>query len=199
MDKFLPITQPALPKQLRLPVVRKPAAMFDPAPEKVILAGDEVGIGLRAGSQHAPDLLAQLRRRPFIGIQTEHPVVRGMGQGLVPQAPESMKVMLIDLVGKFPADALGGVGTVGIHHDDFIRPSNGLQTSPHIGLVIVGDDHGRHRNVIHSSRSFSNNDEQEIVPRTIIIVSRTRARTRGDSNRARHSPPRREPSTPGRE
>src|SRR6185295_5175840 len=47
MDEFFSITKPSLSKQLRLPIIGIPAAMFDPPAQKIVLSWDKVGIRLR--------------------------------------------------------------------------------------------------------------------------------------------------------
>ena len=60
---------------------------------------------------------------------------------LAAPSSESVKVELVHLIGKFPADYRGPIGAVRVHNDQLITPAcHRLEASPHIGLVIVGDD-----------------------------------------------------------
>ena len=88
MNKFIPITETALPKQLRLSIVGKPAAMFDPSPQKIILAGNEVRVGIRASGQYTFDLIMQFRGRPLVGIQTKDPIMGGVRSASLRNRPK---------------------------------------------------------------------------------------------------------------
>jgi hypothetical protein len=63
-------------------------------------------------------------------------------QGRIAQPSKAIEFVLEYLVGKFTADLFSGIRAVGVHHDDFIRPTDAFQAGPHVGLVVVSDDIG---------------------------------------------------------
>src|SRR6476659_7927621 len=50
-----------------------------------------------------------------------------------------MKLVLEHLLSKFAANLFRRIGAVRIDHDQFIRPRDGFQTRPHVGLIVIGD------------------------------------------------------------
>src|SRR5262245_44807873 len=48
MDQFLTITKSLFSKELWLPIIRVPAAMFDPPAQKIVFPWHEVGIRIRS-------------------------------------------------------------------------------------------------------------------------------------------------------
>src|SRR6185295_5263049 len=59
MDQVIPITHPVLPEQLGLPVIGIPAPMSNPASQKIVLARDEIGVGIGAPVEQRLDLIAK--------------------------------------------------------------------------------------------------------------------------------------------
>src|SRR6267143_4565316 len=141
MNKFVAITKPFLSKQLRLPIIGIPAAMFDPPTQEIVLPRHEVRIRFRSTVEHLPNLFPQLWRHPLIAIQTENPLMSRECDCLIAQIPESFEVNLIDLIRKLTTDCSRLIVTVGIHDDQLIAPAcHRLKAGPHIGLVVVRDD-----------------------------------------------------------
>ena len=144
VDGILSIAHATLPKELRLAVVRIPTTVLDAAPKKIIHSRHKKRVGLRPMRQHGSHLVTNLRRRTFVCIKTENPVMRGMPDGFVSQFPEAIEIVLKDLAGEFAADCFSCIGAVRVHDHDFVGPGEGLHTPPYIRLIVVCDDHRRH-------------------------------------------------------
>src|SRR5437016_1936460 len=123
MNQFFTITKAVLSKQLRLPIIGIPAAMFDPSTQKIILPGHKVGIRTRSTIKHQSNLFLQLWGHSLIAFQTEDPFMGRECDSFVAQSSESVKIELMDLIGKLPADCRSPIGAVRVHDDQLITPA----------------------------------------------------------------------------
>src|SRR5688572_26947250 len=104
MHEFLAVTQAVLPEKLRLPIIRIPATVLDPASQKVILSRNKIGIGSAREFDYLCYFPLQFGSHPLIGIETENPFMGTVGHGLVAERAEAREIDLIHLVGELLGD-----------------------------------------------------------------------------------------------
>src|SRR4051794_21081502 len=100
MNQFFTITKAVLSKQLRLPIIGIPAAMFDPSTQKIVFPGYKIGIRTRSTIKHQSNLFLQLGGHPLIAVQTEDPLMGRECDCLVAQSSEPVEIELMNLIGK---------------------------------------------------------------------------------------------------
>src|SRR5690606_35737257 len=109
-------------KELRLPVIRIPSAMFYPPPQEIISSGDQICLCRWSLLKQMFNFSPDIRSNPFICIQTEYPVIGSMGESLIPEFAKSLEGIVKHIRGKFMADFSCPVGTMRIDDDEFIDP-----------------------------------------------------------------------------
>src|SRR3990170_6947310 len=132
-------SSPASPKEPEV-IIRVPAAVFYPLPEKECLSGDPIAVGRSVRRDDPPDLLSELRLDRLICIQAQDPLSRRSFDGEILLAPVAKPVLVEDLASIFPADCHGIVRAAGINHDDLIRPRDALEGPPDVCFFVMRDD-----------------------------------------------------------
>src|ERR1700756_795185 len=122
--------------------------MSDPAAQVIRPAIDPIGGAFRLALLPGRGGFTQFAAQPFIGVQREHPIVRGL---------RGREVLLVAEVGKWARnhaspelsrDVAGPVCAPGIDHYDFVDDApERLQGFGQIGLFVIGNENradGRH-------------------------------------------------------
>ena len=118
--------------------------MSDPSPEVLSAPRNAKTVG-QSRRVAAPDVFnrfAQFRRDPFISVDPENPIPRGLRIRefvLVLVAP---KWTVEDLVRVTARDFDRAVGRVGIDNDDLVRPRNRFADRVDVGFFVMDDDSG---------------------------------------------------------
>src|SRR5918995_7244461 len=86
------------------------------------------------------NLVFQLRRHLFVGVYHEYPIFGRfrMGEGLLVSVPRPFA--LDDDPRELPADLYRPIGTERIYYDNFIAPSQAIETTCNIVFFVIADD-----------------------------------------------------------
>src|SRR5438309_1320515 len=90
VDQVIAIPHSLAMEQLRLAIIRIPAAMPNPPSEEMAFAGDVISVILR-GRDFAANLRSQFRRAALIRIDAQHPMMTGGVQRHVAQLTEALE------------------------------------------------------------------------------------------------------------
>ncbi|SPT40243.1 Uncharacterised protein [Achromobacter denitrificans] len=127
------------------------------AAEHVIERHEGATRARREARQHLADFLGQGGGHFLVGVHVQHD---GMREGQLLQAPLLLlRVLAVPLeVGDAGAQRrrhrAGGVGAVGIHHEDFVKIHQRLQAFGDVALFVLRHDHHGNRYFLHDSFLF---------------------------------------------
>jgi hypothetical protein len=158
--------------ELRRTVIGIPARALDPATHEIISPRNVIGVAVRVTGDQGEDLVAQLARTSFIGIEAEDPIAgAGIGRPIA-QFAESRERYLYHARAQPLGDGHGGVGAVGIGDDDFIRPQHGCDGVGDLFGLIQGNHGGRYFG--HARRAHVSGIPQRTVSAKTAKVLRRR-------------------------
>src|SRR6266508_2267696 len=100
--------------------------------------------------QGVQNFIAKPRRNAFVRIDQQNPILRGLGMSVSLLIPIAGPAPLNDVLRVAPANFRRSVRAKRIYYDDFVAPSQALQTVfDAVLFVIANDDSGHRRTDFH--------------------------------------------------
>ena len=146
VHQFIVVAELRAVEQLRLAIIRVPAAMPHPVTEEMAFTRNMIGVEPRR-SQLASNLGGQFRSATFVGVEAENPVVRRGVERQIAELAEPTELFADDAGIELPGDFDRAVGAERIDQDDFIRPLHAFEHGANLASFVererVGGDRPR--------------------------------------------------------
>ena len=143
-----------------------PAAEAHAPPQEVVEPPDAVAVpdpgAAAVGLQNGQDLVFELGGDALVGVDDQHPLVRGLGDGPVFLGRGVDVLVLHDAGAGVAGDLRRGVGAEGIDHEDLIGPGNRGQAVGNVLLFIASGNQDCYFGSWHGSTQHTSSVDNRV-------------------------------------